>query len=272
MATRINRIKTLASNSSTRLRIVVGHGGLLPDKPRVPPGVYIIFVSKPGHLLAQRMVLEYPHLFNGRYLRRVLRGGIPVTQIQPPPLRIWKKHFYGPGDVYPNLGLNLFNTHLNGTPQPGTQFNFTTGVHTLNNGTKGMYGQTKTLHDIVTHYGAGIYIVSACRTTSERAGPNRTGPSWTQLNRNYYLSRGAQTFAPRMRQNDPELNRNVQNLENAQARYAAYKRSRNTTRTNSRPTKIKFRTPRTPFAPGKTFKFAGGVNTARSRTRTRSRA
>jgi hypothetical protein len=167
------------------------------------------------------------------------------------------------------MNLNLFDTNVSGTPTPGTQYNFVTGVHSLNNGSKGMYGQTKTLHDIVTHYGAGIYIVSACRASSGRFGPNRTGPSWTQHNRNYFLSGGAQTFVPRMRQNDPTLNREIQRIENAQARYAAFKRSRSTTtaRTNSRPTKIKFRTPRTPFAPGKTFTFAGGVNTTRRRSR-----
>jgi len=269
MATRINRIKILASNSSTRVRLVVAHGVLLPDTHRAPSGTYIIFLSKPGHLLAQDMLLQYPQLFNSRYLRRVFRGEIPVARIQPPPLRTWKSRFYGPGDIYPNMNLSLYDLSVNGTPTPGSQYNFVTGVHSLNNGSKGMYGQTKTLHDIVTHYGAGIYIVSACRASSGRFGPNRTGPSWTQLNRNYYLSGGAQTYVPRMRQNDPALNREIQRIENAQARYAAFKRSRSTTtaRTNSRPTKIKFRTPRTPFAPGMTFTYAPGVNTTRHRKR-----
>ena len=269
MATRINRIKILASNSSTRVRLVVAHGVLLPDTHRAPSGTYIIFLSKPGHLLAQDMLLRYPQLFSSRYLRRVFKGEIPVAQIQPPPLRTWKSRFYGPGDIYPNMNLNLFDINLNGVPTPGTQYNFVTGVHSLNNGSKGMYGRTKTLHEIVTQYGAGIYIVSACRASSGRFGPRRTGPSWNQFNINYFWSGGSQTYVPRMRRNDPVLNRETQRIENAQARYAAVKRLGNIM-ANSRPTKIKFRTPRTPFAPGKTFKFAGGVNTVRSRTRSRA--
>lgn len=267
MATRVNRIKSLASNSATRIRLVVGHGSLIPIGHRVPDDTYIIYVSKPGHLLAQRAVLNYPQIFNNRYMRSIIRGETRDADIQPDRLRSWKKHVYGPGDFYPDLFLNLFNHNLEMRPTPRTPFDDVSGVHTLNNGSlRGMYGQPTSLKEIITRYGPGIYVVFACRASADRVGAsNRSGRAFRQFNTNMSMTGGKQRYLYRMRPNDPELNQQVQAIENAQARYTALKRLRNITiRTNNGP-KTKKRRVSTPFAPGTTFRFAPGIPTPRVR-------
>lgn len=265
MATRVNRIKSLASNSATRIRLVIGHGSLMPIAYRVPNGTYIIYVSKPGHLLAQSEVLNYPQIFNNRYVRSIIRGETRDADIQPVTLRSWKKHVYGPGDIYPDLFLNLFNHNLNIKRTPGTRFDAVVGVHTLNNGSpRGMYGQPTSVQEIITRYGPGIYVVFACRSSAERVEAKRSGRAFRQFNINMLMTGGTQRYLHRMRPNDPEMNQQVQAIENAQARYTALKRLRNsTTRTNG--PKTKKRRVLTPFAPGTTFRFAPGIPTPRVR-------
>lgn len=247
MQSLVTHVQMVASQPSTKFKLLIGHGTLSGQLERLPADTYIIFLSKPGHSLAGQTILSNPQMFRRDYIKNVITGAIPQGAIEPIRLRMWKQHVYGPASYYPDLNIDLFDRNSRGTRTPGTAFNNVFGVHTLNSsGRRIVYfkGTTANLSNLVRFGGKGIYIVASCRASLQRT-PGAVGAAL----RNIRLTGGNQTTLRRMGTTDPIANRLAQAVENTQARLAQYKRKK-TNSPNSRPHK-KARTSLFTFAPGR---------------------
>ena len=246
MTTLINRTKAFAAQSNTKFKLVVGHGALNGTYERLPEDTYIIFLSKPGHLIAKSSITQHPQMFRHSYLRNAISGVLPRWSIQPTRLGRWKEHVYGPGNVYPDMIINFFDHTMTGARIPGTPFNRLAGVTTINANRTDTYfkGSTANLSNIIRFRGKGIYIVGACRASPERSLAGAMG----SFIRNLRSTGGNQTSLRRMGPTDPGRNRAAQTHENTQARVAAHKRVSNFPNRNT-PSK-KMRTTLFTFAPG----------------------
>lgn len=259
MQTIINRTKSLALQPTTKIKVVVGHGGLAGTYPRVPEDTYVIFLSKPGHLISQGSVVQQPQMFRNSYLRQVITGALPKWSVQPTRLGAWKEHVYGPGNTYPDMFINFFDHDKNGVRMSGTPFNTVTGVHSLNSNRKttSFKGGFSALSNVIRFGGKGIYIVAACRASPTRSYHGAMGA----FRKNLRLTGGNQSSLRRIGITDPLINRMAQEIENAQARMAAHKRSANSTNRTNSPKKMK---PMFTFAPGRSTP----ASTVRRRPRT----
>ena len=262
--TLINRIKNVAAQPNTAFKMVVGHGGLIGNAARafakVPAGTYIIFLSKPGHLLAQASVVSNPQMRNHTYLRNVITNTLPRWAIQPVRLGMWKQHVYGPGNLYPDLSLNLYDVNKEGHRLTGSPFNRLAGLHTIKSNRptqKHFYGQNVHLSNIVRFGGPGIYVVVACRASSERSWAG----AMSAFKNNFRLTGGTQETLRRMGPTDPMLNRLAQRIENTQRRLVTYKRTATFPNNNPRP--YKFYKMLTPFVGPSVF--TPGVPSSRVR-------
>ena len=245
MATLINRTKALAAQSNTKFKLVVGHGALTGTYERLPEDTYIIFLSKPGHLISQGSITQHPQMFRHSYLRNAISGVLPKWSIQPTRLGMWKEHVYGPANLYPDMIINFFDHTVRGLRTQGTPYNNVSGVHAINANRKVTYfkGSTANLSNIIRFRGKGIYIVAACRASPERSFAGAMG----SFRRNIRSTRGNQTSLRRMGPTDPARNRAAQLHENKQARMAAHKRMSNFPNRNTPSKKMK---PMFMFAPG----------------------
>jgi len=252
MQTLINRTKAIAAQPNTKFKLIVGHGGLTGTYKRLPEDTYIIFLSKPGHLISQGSVIQNPRLFNHSYLRSAISGVIPKSSIHPTRLGAWREHVYGPGNIYPDMSVNFFDHSEIGVRKTGTPFNMVAGVHSINANRKtiGFKGGFANISNVIRFGGKGIYIVAACRASPERSFKGAMG----SFRKNLRLTGGNQTSLRRIGVTDPLINRMAQAIENTQARMAAHKRNANKSpnRTNSpkrmKPTTFTFTPGRPPPA------------------------
>jgi len=238
MQTLINRTKAFALQPPTKFKLMVGHGGLTGTfAPRLPADTYIIFLSKPGHLISQDSVTQHRQIFRHSYLRNAISGVSPKWSIQPTHLKTWNERVYGPGDVYPNMIINFFDHNASGFPTPGTQFNLLSGLHTIKATRTNTHfkGSSAYVSNIVRFGGKGIYIVAACRASRERSNAGAMG----SFQRNFRLTGGNQTSLRRIGPTDPRTNLIAQAIENIQARMAAHKRRANSQNRASPPKKTK---------------------------------
>lgn len=149
-----------------RLSLLLSHGeyqeNAIATKFTVPEGQLIVFVSKTGVYLPQKIVNQqfYDIFGDKRNVSNLLkRRTFPV----PWYLKGFRKRTYGPGDQCPNLTLHMSDPAWGGM-----------GIHTLPL-TKGLegpeappgafHGQTKKLRDLA---GRGVLFVVACRAVVGR--------------------------------------------------------------------------------------------------------
>jgi hypothetical protein len=258
MQSLVTHVQMVASQPSTKFKLLIGHGTLTGQLERLPADTYIIFLSKPGHSLAGQTILSNPQMFRRDYIKNVITGAIPQGAIEPIRLRMWKQHVYGPASYYPDMNIDLFDRNSRGTRTPGTAFNNVFGVHTLNSSGRRIVhfkGTSANLSNLVRFGGKGIYVVASCRASIHRT-PGAVGAAL----RNIRLTGGNKTTLRRMGTTDPIANRLAQAVENTQARLTQYKRKK-TNSPNSRPRK-KARTSLFTFAPGRP------ASTPRKRTAT----
>ena len=251
MQTIINRTKALAVQPTTKFKLVIGHGTLIQRYPRVPEDTYIIFLSKPGHILSSSSILSNPQVFRYSYIRNAITGATPKWNVRPVRLGMWKEHVYAPGNVYPDMNIEFFDYNPAGFRTPGTPSNAVFGVHTINTTNRRntrFKGSSSNLSNIIRFGGKGIYIVASCRTSPWRGNNARVSAV-----RNFELTGGAQTTVRRMGRNDPNVNRGAQALENMQARMAARKRTaaNSVNKATAKRKKPLFYFPVLPFAPGR---------------------
>ena len=267
MQTLINRTKAFALQPTTKFKLMVGHGGLTGTfAPRLPADTYIIFLSKPGHLIAQNAVTQNPQLRSYSILQQSISGVLPKWSIQPTHLRTWNERVYGPGDVYPNMIINFFDHTTSGVRMPGTPFNRLSGLHTIKENRTNIHfkGSSAYVSNIVRFGGKGIYIIAACRASRERTNAGAMG----SFQRNFRLTGGNQTSLRRIGPTDPRNNRLAQAIENIQARMAAHKRKANSVNGNKSPKKMKsiFTFTSAPFAPGRPTPAASASTRRRPKT------
>ena len=250
MQTAVDRVKAYAAQPTTRIKLVIGHGTLVQRYPRVPEDTYIIFLSKPGHLLAGASILSNPQMFRNSYIRKAITGVTPLSNVRPVRLGAWKDHVYGPTSPYPDMNIEFFDYNNAGFRTPGTPANQVSGLHTLKNTNARVThfkGTSAYLSNIMRFGGKGIYIVASCRSSGRRANARETAL------RNVNLTGGTQTSVRRMRRNDPIINRTAQAIENVQARLAARKRkaANSVNKATAKRKKPLFYFPVLPFAPGR---------------------
>lgn len=255
METLINRTRNFASQTSTKFKLAIGHGGLTGTSARLPADTYVIFMSKPGHLLSQGAILSHPQIFKPSYLRNVITGVLPRWSISPTIFSTWTERVYGPGDMYPDLRIDFYDYTTTGVPTPGSPYNRVSGLHTLESNTRRnthFKGSSGYLSNVIRFKGKGIYIVIACRASPERSSAG----AMSTFRRNIRLSRGNQSTLRRIGRTDPLINIIAQIMENKQARMAKSKRKRSN---NINPRPLKKSTGVFP----RSFSFAPGTATVR---------
>jgi hypothetical protein len=175
-----------AASQAPYFRWIVGHGENQDTNTRVPPGTWVVFLSRPGHLLSAG---HFTHkLFRNQILQKTeVTRKLALDQIPPhrlPALTLlpssWKLQIHGPNDMMPNMYIELFDqtppltasTHLRtygdmrlfnqmcGVTKTSSTFSFPTN-----------HGERTTVKNLVLQHGKGIYFVVACRGTSGQSRP-----------------------------------------------------------------------------------------------------
>ena len=166
---------------NTNIKWVVGHGKhtnvALQESFRLPPGVFVSFVSEPGRILSTRLIEHqtFDRMYRSINLtRKYIKKEIPKYQL-PTNLHYFygdKPRIYGPGNWIPNIQIGFFNAP---NKISGTFF----GVKSLKHHSKAFTNMSQNLHlsDIIR--GPGIYFIITCRSTSNSGqNPNR----WSGVN------------------------------------------------------------------------------------------
>lgn len=144
---------------------VVGHGITLRDTTVVPPNTWVIFLSKPGHVLLADAYTK--PMFKDRIIkdtqltRELALGNIPKEQLDTIRLHIssWKDYIYGPGDKLPNTYITFQPSGPTNTLIP------VLGKHdTSKPGDTKLVGVKTAVNRIIENK-PGIYFIVACRAT-----------------------------------------------------------------------------------------------------------
>ena len=179
--TKRNAARRLSNPSNPRTAMVLAHGSYASRESfNVPNGIVIIFVSRTARYLPQSVInSEFYNVFT----RRVrLHNILSNTNSRPPLfLKDWDRRTYGPGDVCPNLKLEMddpdWGMGLHALPLVNNQLRTTPGV---------FYGRKMKLSELVHEIGgSGVLFVTACRavTTQLNSYRNLTAnysfPQWS---------------------------------------------------------------------------------------------
>lgn len=225
-------------NSQTRLRefqnysktqkfiSVIGHGTLVNSRNnsiyfKVPPGMTIIFVSKPGYLIALGTLRDDKMtslLHSETKLRRFIDDKLPDNEIPDIIKRAnwnWKNHIYTTGMTCPNMALEFYDTT---DTSWGRWYNEQSGVWYPGTNRRPEYkGKKGTLKNLVSSLSTkGIMFVFGCRGDPETS--QRTSEAYHTVG----TFGGPQTYKiPRT-----SLVRTIETLERSAARYLARKRAR----------------------------------------------
>jgi hypothetical protein len=178
------RLQVLQNTAKTQKFVtVIGHGSLINAKDstfnihgstgfKVPEGMSVIFISKPGYHLALRELhdLKMASLLQSlTKLRQFINDKLPeheVPNIIKKSRWNWKEHIYTSGMNCPNMGLELYDYRL--TPV-GWWYNAQCGVWypgtTRGPEYKGKKGTLKNL--ISSLHTKGIVVVFGCRGDPE---------------------------------------------------------------------------------------------------------
>jgi hypothetical protein len=230
-----------AVSEAPYFRWIVGHGRTENTDTRVPPGTWVVFLSRPGHLLSaghftraafRKEIRQNTELTRKLALNQTPPGNLPSLMLLP---SSWKLQIHGPNDMMPNTHLELFDhTPLTSSMNMATYgrrrlFHSMCGVTKTKSGTVSFpsnQGETTTVKNLVLQHGKGIYFVVACRGT---AGQNNSSLSRAMRQNNTMTARGGVQFGT------PAINTTGR---------ASQLRTTNVRRTRRQSTVKKFRTTR----------------------------
>ena len=223
---------------------VVGHGTLInPLDPsfnshnatffKVPEGVSVIFISKPGYWISLRSLREdkmMSLLHSQTKLRKFIAGTLPADETPRIVRRSawnWKNHIFTTGMMCPNMGFELYDK---ADTSWGRWYDSQCGVWYPGTNRGAEYkGRKGTLKNLISSMSTkGIYMVFGCR--GDPAEYNRTKAAFNAV---HGTSRGPLPFTGNTsgRQNYrvpvSPLVRNVRLRENEARRYLRVKRPRN---------------------------------------------
>ena len=234
----VNLFREYAARPSTHIRWMAGHGLQIPEPGRVPAGTFVVFMAPPGQFGTTGMLPPVSRAYKSiQYLRDVFAGR--VANILPTRLGYWKRHVYGPNDVFPDLKIDMWDYRIetlriprsNNEPTAPTQiihawpkspFDKVCGVKDMNTGVKILYKKTRTVSQVINARGPGIYLIMACRASAERIS---SGAAHRNFNRTNTV--GMTALRNMRRVSSGAVNLHVQAHENAQARMVGLKRGRN---------------------------------------------
>lgn len=179
--TKRNIIRRLSKPENPKMAMVLAHGLYASREGfSVPNGLIIIFVSRTARYLPQSVVnTEFYNVFT-RPER--IHGILSNTNSRPPVfLKDWERRTYGPGDLCPNINLEMFDAGwgmgLHALPLVQNQLRTTPGIY---------MGETIKLSELVSRiHGSGILFVTSCRGTTdlpryyENLSANYTFPQWS---------------------------------------------------------------------------------------------
>ena len=171
------------NNSQTRIRefqeyskthsiiTVTGHGSLITTGNldfRVPEGMYVVFISRPGYWLSLRILAQsrmMNMLKSETKMRQLITGTLPNKNIPDIITKShwnWRNHIYPPGTYCPNMYLELYDKS---NTSVGRWYDNMCGAQYLeNNGQRFGHGLAENLKQIV--YQApkkGVIFVFGCR-------------------------------------------------------------------------------------------------------------
>jgi hypothetical protein len=178
---RFQRFQNYAMHRNTNIKWVVGHGEhtnvALDRSFKLPPGVFVSFVSEPGRKLSAALLHHqtFDHMYRSMNLtRKYIKKEIPKYKL-PSSLHYFygeNPRIYGPGNWIPNLQFGFFHAP---SEISGTFF----GVKSLKHHSKAFTNMSQHVHLSDVIRGPGIYFIVACRVTSNSGHlPNR----WSGLN------------------------------------------------------------------------------------------
>ena len=161
--TKRNIIRRLSRPENPKMAMVLAHGLYASREAfSVPNGLVIIFVSRTARYLPQSVVnTEFYNVFT-RPER--IHGILSNTNSRPPVfLKDWERRTYGPGDLCPNINLEMFDAGwgmgLHALPLVQNQLRTTPGIY---------MGETIKLSGLVSRiHGSGILFVTSCRGTTD---------------------------------------------------------------------------------------------------------
>lgn len=174
-------IRRLSKPENNAMAMVLGHGSYASREAfSVPTGLVIIFVSRTARYLPQSVVnTEFYNVFTRKERIHTILSN---SNSRPPLfLKDWERRTYGPGDLCPNLKLEMddpaWGMGIHALPLVQNQLRTTPGIH---------YGRTLKLSNLVsTMSGSGILFVTACRasttqlTTYTNVTANYSFPLWS---------------------------------------------------------------------------------------------
>jgi hypothetical protein len=242
----MSRLQNFQRNAQNKKFIsVIGHGTLINPLEnsynniseffKVPEGVAVIFVSKPGYFVALRNLKDdkmMSLLHSESKLRRFIAGTLPLDEIPRIVKRAawnWKNHIFISDMMCPNMGLEFYDTTQTSW---GTWYNSQCGVWYpgTNKGPdhKGRKGSLKNLISITPT--KGIFVVFGCR-----GDPTEYARTMSAF-RTHGIFGGRQTYRVPL---TPTV-QSVQLRDNEASRYLRMKRPR--------PTQTLLRKPNSPKA------------------------
>lgn len=166
----VTDMKKYAMQTATKFYWVIGHGQQLRTRMTVPRGVYVVFLAKAGYLSSLNEIIQNKPKFMPLWLQRskmrdFVLGKLPDSNIpNAPRFRTWNKRMYGPGDLMPDVYIELFDDSINHDMK--VEYDALCGVHTVGQGSGAAYKyRARGIHAIIRAKGPGIYFVAACRGT-----------------------------------------------------------------------------------------------------------
>jgi hypothetical protein len=173
-------VKRLSRPETPKMAMVLAHGSYASREGfSVPNGKIIIFVSRTARKLPQSVVNSD---FYNVFTRPERIHGILSNPNSRPPLFLkdWERRVYGPGDLCPNLNLEMndpaWGMGIHALPMVNNQLKLQAGV---------LYGRTMKLSQVISEIsGSGILFVTACRGTPATDNyynltANYTFPEWS---------------------------------------------------------------------------------------------
>lgn len=174
-------IRRLSRPENPKMAMVLAHGLYASREGfSVPNGLIIIFVSRTARYLLQSVVnADFYNVFTRtQRIQNILSN----PNSRPPIfLKDWERRTYGPGDLCPNINLEMFDAGwgmgLHALPLVQNQLRTTPGIY---------MGETIKLSELVSRiHGSGILFVTSCRGTTDlpryyaNLSANYTFPQWS---------------------------------------------------------------------------------------------
>lgn len=253
----------------------IGHGITLGGFTEVPPNTWVVFLSKPGHILHTepfttskfKDIIKSTILTRSLALGTISKGELPGSRLHE---SSWKEHIYGPGDRLPNTYITFK------PPETNSKFNEVMGVHDTskpNQVAKYRNLAGPQLLNRVLIGKPGIHFIVTCRPTAKQAQQTNAIQHQLLINRLMGFSQNNNRMVPNLNHIISAIQRNNRARTQAQQvcrwnKSGYYQQCGivlNPSLEGSRPTKKRILNPpgngpasRPPFANG-LFTFAPGV-------------